>query len=207
MTRERAHQPHSTWTRLEATYLAAEDVWGQSGFRGDAARWEAARRVIALALHRDGTFLDIGCANGLLLESMVNWAEAAGYAIEPYGLDISPALAELARRRLPHWTERIHTGDAMTWEPPWRFDFARTELVYAPDELRACYLRRLLERVVVPGGRLIVCSYGSARRPEPRVEPLGELLTNWGFRVAGEAEAVDPQHNVSITRVAWIEAG
>jgi hypothetical protein len=30
--------------------------------------------------------------------------------VEPYGVDISPALAELARRRLPRWADRIWTG-------------------------------------------------------------------------------------------------
>ena len=37
---------------------------------------------------------------------------------EPHGVDISPALAELARRRLPQWEGRIWTGDAVDWSPP-----------------------------------------------------------------------------------------
>jgi 2-polyprenyl-3-methyl-5-hydroxy-6-metoxy-1,4-benzoquinol methylase len=70
----------------------------QSGFGGDEARWEAARRPIADAIDRDGTFLDVGCASGQLLESLVEWTP---FQIEPYGLDLAPALVELARRRLP----------------------------------------------------------------------------------------------------------
>ena len=35
---------------------------------------ERARRPIVSAIDRDGTFLDVGCANGLLMESLATWA-------------------------------------------------------------------------------------------------------------------------------------
>ena len=73
------------------------------------------------AIDRDGSFLDVGCANGYLLESIVRWSERR---IEPFGLDFSPRLVELARARLPQWADRIYLGDALEWEPPRRFDFA-----------------------------------------------------------------------------------
>jgi hypothetical protein len=56
----------------------------------------------------------VGCANGLLMESVAAWCAERGLAVEPYGVDISPALAELARRRLPRWDGRIWTGNAQT---------------------------------------------------------------------------------------------
>jgi hypothetical protein len=193
----------------EAAYLATEDARAQSGFRGDAARWEAARRVIAAGIDRDGTFLDIGCANGLLMKTMVAWAAADGHQIEPYGLDISERLVALARDRLPHWADRFYIGNALTWEPPAgmprRFDFARTELVYVPEGRYRDYVAHLLDRVVAPGGRLLVCSYGSSRRPAPRVEPIDDWLRDWGFSVAGIAEAADPENGIIITRVAFVE--
>jgi hypothetical protein len=86
---------------LEDAYLATDDARRGSGFGGDADRWRHARGPIAEAIHRDGTFLDVCCANGLLMESIVAWAAVRGYRVEPYGLDISSELAELARRRLP----------------------------------------------------------------------------------------------------------
>jgi hypothetical protein len=184
---------------LEPAYLAAEDGRGQSGFRGDAARWERARRPIVRAIHRDGAARDVGCANGLLMESVRAWAAADGYRIEPYGLDLSPALAALARRRLPVWAGRIFVGDALDWAPPRRFDFVRTELVYVPEGRRAEYVRRLRDEFLLPGGRLIVCSYGSGR-----TEPVGDLLRSWGYAVAGEASNVNPGGVVNV-RVAWIE--
>jgi SAM-dependent methyltransferase len=189
---------------LQSAYLAAPDPAAQSGKSGGLAAWEPARRPIAAAIHRDGTFLDVGCANGLLLESLARWAAEAGHHLEPYGLDLSAALARLARRRLPQWAERIWTGNAMTWRPPRTFDFVRTELGYVPPGRERDLVRRLLARAVAPGGRLLVCSYGSARRAAPRVQPIDAMLAGWGFDVLGQAEATAP-NGVVITRVAWVE--
>lgn len=52
---------------LEAASLAADDPRSRSGFRGDEARRERARRPIASAVDRNGTFLDVGRADGLLM--------------------------------------------------------------------------------------------------------------------------------------------
>ena len=112
------------------------------------------------------------------------------HPIEPYGLDFSARLVELARARLPQWADRLFVGDALEWEPPRRFDFVRTELVYAPEERRRELVERLLERVVAPGGRLIVCGYGSPRSGIP-TDPVRRILREWGYEpeleLAGEA--------------------
>src|SRR5262249_47885073 len=88
---------HRAWYQeirrvLETAYLAASDLAAQSGKGGGLAAWELARRPIAAAINRSGTFLDIGCANGLLMQSIVGWASDAGCNVEPFGLDLSPAL-------------------------------------------------------------------------------------------------------------------
>jgi hypothetical protein len=190
---------------LERAYLEAEDSRGGSGFRGDAERWELARRPVVSAIDRDGTFLDVGCANGLLMESLAAWAGEDGYRIEPYGLDLIESVAALARRRLPQWSDRIFVGNVMGWQPPFRFDFVRANLEFVPPHRRREMTERLLDEYLVPGGRLILTSYGSSRRPEPRTEPVGEMLSRWGYEVAGESEAADT-NSVIITRVAWTDA-
>ena len=190
---------------LEGPYLSADDLRGGSGFRGDAGRWERARRPIASAVDRDGTFLDVGCANGLLVESLVAWTGEDGRRIEPYGLDLIPSLAALARKRLPRWKSSISVGNVMHWEPPFRFDFVRTEPRYVPRDRRRELVERLLGLYLVPGGRLILCSYNSSRRHQPRAEPVGDALRTWGYGVAGESEGIDTNGAV-ITRVAWTNA-
>lgn len=190
---------------LEEPYLGVYDPRGGSGFWGDAGRWERARRPIASAIDRDGTLLDVGCANGLLMESVVAWTSEDRRRIEPYGLDLIPSLADLARERLPRWKDRISTGNVMGWEPPFRFDFVRTELGYVPRDRRREMIEGLLGWYLVPGGRLILCSYGSSRPLRLRAEPVGEALRAWGYDVAGESEGIDTNGSV-ITRVAWTDA-
>jgi hypothetical protein len=187
---------------LERAYLETDDPRGGSGFGGDEARWERARRPIVSAIDREGTFLDVGCANGLLMESLAAWAGEEGYTVEPYGLDLIGSLADLARRRLPHWADRVFMGNVMDWRVPFRFDFVRTELEYAPPHRRHEMVERLLRDYLPPGGRLILCSYGSSRRPAPSAEPVGETLRDWGYAVVGEAEGVDT-NGVVFTHIAW----
>lgn len=189
---------------LETTYLATDDPQRQSGLNGDAAHWERRRRVISEAVDHDGSFLDVGCANGLLMETLVEWAGARGYRVEPHGLDISPKLAALARARLPRWGNRIYEGNVMNWEPPKRFDYVRTELVYVPPSRQRELVSRLMERAVAAGGRLVVCAYRS--RGARDAERIGTMLQSWGFAVRGEATATDTTDGGVATRVVWLEA-
>src|ERR671937_40228 len=55
---------------LEAAYLRETDPIRQSGFSGGAERWRAERSPILLAIPESGTVLDVGCANGYLLECL-----------------------------------------------------------------------------------------------------------------------------------------
>lgn len=187
---------------FDAAYPAGDNPRAQSGFGGDEARWEAGRRPVADAIDRAGTFLDIGCASGHLLECLVGWSS---HRIEPYGLDFAPAVAQLARGRLPQWRDRIFVGNALTWEPPIRFDFVRTELVYVPDDLQAAYVRRLLGEVVEPGGRLIVCGYGSPRSGLV-AHPVGRVLRDVGFEPELEYAGRAPEGGGAIVEVAALRA-
>jgi hypothetical protein len=180
-----------TPSEYERAYLRSDDPRAQSGFHGSPARWEAARRPIAGAIDRDGAFLDVGCANGLLMESIAEWAS---FEIEPYGLDFAPGLVELARSRLPEWADRIWLGDAASCEPPFRFDFVHTRLEIGH-----------FERLLGFGRRLIVSSDGSFRRPEsPRAEAVATRLLESGLDVAGELYRRSDEHQVEIV-VVWVD--
>jgi SAM-dependent methyltransferase len=181
-----------TPSEFEQAYLASDDPQAQSGFHGSAERWEAARRPIVEAIDGPGTFLDVGCANGLLMESVAAWSS---FAVEPYGIDFAPGLVEVARTRLPEWADRIWVGDAATWEPPFRFDFVHVRLEIGS-----------LERLAGFGRRLIVSSDGSFRRPDsPRAEPVADRLRELGLDVAGELCRRSDEHLVE-TAVAWVDA-
>ena len=190
---------------ITPAYLAEEDPRAQSGFSGDEAQWRHARGLIADAIGRDGTFLDVGYASGYLMECIQRWARESGRLIEPYGLDIAPELAELARSRLPHWADRIYAGNAIDWEPPMRFDFVRTGLKYVPKRRQRDLVERLLEHVVSPGGRLIV---GSTKKTVPGIpdDPSWEeLLMGWGFPIDGKSERPHATDRRFLYRVIWID--
>jgi SAM-dependent methyltransferase len=188
----------------EGKYLAGTNARQQSGFGRDERDWERYRRVVTAPIDRHGTFLDVGCANGLLMESVVRWAAEDGYSIEPNGVDISSKLAEIARTRLPRWKDRIFVGNALFWTAPFRFDFVRTEMVYVPSHLRRRYAERLLAEVVAPGGCLIACSYGSSRPQGARAESLVDEFRGWGLSVTGVYDVVSPEHGFVITRVVAV---
>lgn len=170
------------------------------GEGGDAASWEYARRLVCDAIDRDGTFLDIGCANGLLMEDLQRWAAADGHAIEPYGVDIGARLADLARARYPDWADRVHTANANGWMPPRRFDFVRTGLDYVPATARPAYIQHVIDHVVAPGGRLIIGAHNLADD-----DPLADDLARWGHSVAGVSRRPHSRPGLSYT-VHWIDA-
>lgn len=184
---------------ITPAYLAATTPWGQSGKTGDDAGWERARSLIAeVAL--PGSFLDIGCASGYLMECLVRWCAERGIACEPYGLDIAVDLADLARQRLPHWRDRIFVGNALDWQPPRRFDVVRTGLEYVPTRQQRDLVARLLADVVAGGGRLIIGVFNE-ERDDCATE---RRLTAWGFHVAGTRERLHRDPRLAY-RLLWID--
>jgi hypothetical protein len=196
---ERGEIDEDGWHRAMAdlvvpAYLAAETPWGQSGKSGDEALWEEARRHIADAIDRDGSFLDVGCASGFLMESVVRWSP---HRVEPYGLEIATQLADLARRRLPQWADRIYVGNALGWSPPRRFDFVRTGLDYVPPMRR----RDLVAHLLGFCDRLIIGSFNE----EIESRALEHDVESWGFRVAGRSERQHRDPRI-IRRVFWLDS-
>ena len=171
---------------LETAYVQGEQPWQQSGFglhrHRTYERWEACRKPVADAIDRSGAFLDVGCANGYLLECLLRWTAARGLAIAPYGLDFSERLLAMAKMRLPAYAGHFFLGNAWDWQPPLRFDVVRTELEYVPEVLRAAFVRRLLERVAAPGGALLVAEYRGRDDASP-VLTIDRRLSAWGFAV------------------------
>ena len=196
---ERGEIDEEEWHRavqalVEPACLAAETPWGQSGKSGTAEDWERSRSHVADAIDRDGSFLDVGCANGYLMECLPRWT---AFDVEPYGLEISAELAAFARRRLPAWEERIFVGNALTWYPPRDFTYVRTGLDYVPEVRR----RELVERLLGSCERLVIGNFNeheSERTTEDEID-------SWGLAVSGRSVRANPWKPGMEYRVFWID--
>ena len=178
---------------LAEFYLAdPSNPYQQSGRSSGGARWVETRRCIADAVDRDGTFLDVGCANGLLLESMRTWLQETGLAIQPYGIDFITELVALARDRVPGG--EFWVANAWSWRPPRRFTYVRTNLEYVLAEDRTEFVVRQLDWVE-PGGRLILCHYRD--RGTSQIDTAAFLHT-MGYDLIGSAAAPG-------VSVAWMD--
>lgn len=190
--------------QLELAYIAARTPWQQSGKSGSYENWVRLRIPIAECIETSGTFLDIGCANGFLLECLMEWAARKGLAITPYGLDFAPQLVRLAKDRLPDYAENIYLGNAWDWTTPRRFDYVRTEIIYVPVNLRRRFIERLLRDVVAPGGKLLIAQYRSRNDDLSDGWIDGYLAVN-GFVVESYATGYDGDGR-KLTRVAVLRA-
>lgn len=184
---------------LETSYLQSSDPIEQSGFHGGAERWRAEREPILDAMTMDGELLDIGCANGYLLECLVEWGRERGRSLTPSGLDQGPRLIDLARRRQPQFAAHFFVGNAWDWEPPRRFRYVYTLLDAVPLDFLELHVHRLLRRVVADGGRLIAGDYGSRSRGF-LARDVASVLGSAGLNVAGNAMGGN-----GIARFAWVD--
>jgi hypothetical protein len=185
---------------LADAYLSSDDPRAQSGKGGDEVDWRWSRELLLDALPSGGSVLDVGCANGYLMESLRRWGAERGVPIEPYGLEISWRLATLARRRLPDWADRIWIGNVLDWSPPRRFDLVHLSLDQAPPGRRRELVERALAYLVAPGGRLAF----RADRVLAGQPDIVEHLRGLGFAVGGIIEREHPRGG-ALRRAAWLE--
>jgi SAM-dependent methyltransferase len=185
---------------LEATYLRESDPMRQSGFSGGAERWRVERAPILQAITTSGDLLDIGCANGYLLECLIRWSAESARALTPFGIDCSAGLIARARERLPDFCDHFFVANAWGWTPPRRLQYVYSVFDCVPRTTLGAFVEQLMKNVVAPRGRLILGAYGSRSRREPPA-PIDVLLTDLNYEVAGSATAGTPE----TARFAWID--
>jgi SAM-dependent methyltransferase len=185
---------------LERSYLLTDDPIRQSGFGGGPERWREEREPLLDAVDASGDLLDVGCANGYLLECLVEWGRERSLEITPHGLDLGPRLIELARRRIPEHAANMHVGNAWDWVPPRRYRYVYSVHDCVPEAFLERYVARLLADVAEPGGRLIVGAYGSRSRGSAPFD-VASFLRSAGHRVAGVSQGGRPP----VSAFAWVD--
>lgn len=169
------HAAWAAWTErdLVDAYLATDDPHRGSGKSGGAVDWRWSRELLLDAVpYEPAHILDVGAANGLLVQSLAQWAEERGQRVVVHGLEISERLTHVARRRVPEAAERLHVGDVLTWVPPRRYDLVHLGLDYVPSGSRRALLDRVFADLLTPGGRIVL---RAARAGGPDPDPVAEL--------------------------------
>jgi hypothetical protein len=120
-------------------------------------------------MDHDGSWLDVGCANGFLLATLPTWCAERDVTIEPYGLELLPRVADLARQLHTELADRIWTGSVMQWTPPRRFTYVTALEDQVPPSRLGDLVERLLSVFVEPRGRLIISAYANDDDPPRRL--------------------------------------
>ena len=186
--------------KLEEAYLTEDDPIRQSGFGGGEERWKNERGLILEAVDGDGDLLDVGCANGYLLQCLVEWAKESGIRLTPYGVDLGTRLIELAKKRLPEYANHFWVANAWDWAPPRKFRYVYSLYDCVPEPFLLRYIEKLLQRFVEKSGTLVIGAYGSNSQNRPAFD-VAKALEEGGFSVAGFSSCGD----LPVTRIAWIK--
>ena len=188
---------------LEAAYLRHDDPIRQSGFSGGLERWRSERSPLLDAIDDSGDFLDLGCANGYLLESVVEWAQESGIQLNPHGGDMNPLLVQEAIRRFPDQAHQFWVCNAWGWMPPIRFKWIYAIWDLVPIDILPTLASHLLKHALTQNGTLILGAYGSKSADESPLD-IAQFLRTAGFPVAGEAAGGRLRRGGPVTRFAWI---
>jgi hypothetical protein len=187
---------------LEEAYVeAGGGPRGSGSGHTSIGDWRAKRQHLAIPMDRDGTWLDVGCANGFLMATLPAWCAERDVKIEPYGLELLPSVADLARALHPDMAPRIWTGSVMRWSPPRRFTYVTALEDQVPPSRLGDLVDRLLDTFVEPGGRLIISTYTNSD-DVPR-DLFGELAAG-GHEPDGRILIERPGRHPLIT--AWLNA-
>lgn len=181
-------------------YINANNPIAQSGHSGTEEHWKYARDIILKAINQSGSFLDIGCANGYLLECLSHWFQQ-DLSLDLYGLDISEALLKIAANRNPQWSHKFFYGNALYWKPGQLFDFVRTGMEYVPPSRKGDYLKHLFQNYLKDDGRLIIGTYNE----EVGRDTIKDEVESLGYCVAGTVERKHYHDERLVYRVLWID--
>lgn len=140
-----------------------------SFFEGSQEEWEHQRRWIADAIDRDGTILDIGCANGYLLKSLEQWSD---HELEPFGVDVDDRSIKAFKELFPDKEANF----ALLSDESAKDDFpSEFDLVYWNvwddsdfDQENAKNILKKAQELTSAGGRIILGFYHPDRAENER---------------------------------------
>lgn len=166
-------------------------IKGSGLVSGNFEKWKQRRKFIAQAINRDGTILDIGCANGYLLKCLQEWSS---HKLIPYGIDINRGLIKQAKELFPSQADNFtvmrvhHLSHLPECGLPAKFDFIYWSIwdrgSWNFEDQRNVNALKTALKTVSDGGRLIFGFYESDKEKITKIKRLKEL----GFKFSGVLE-------------------
>jgi len=157
-------------------------LYNQMAWTYDAVAWTvsfgqwAAWRKLSLQFVRPGPILELAYGTGGLFAHM----QSAGY--RPVGIDLSPYMAALARRRLRRHQLSQPLSRAKAQQLPFPSDyFANAVATFPTNYIFEDETLAEVWRVLAPGGRLIIVTEGQLRGPWP-LRPF----IDWLYAITGQ---------------------
>lgn len=135
--------------------------------------------------HQAGRVLDLGCGSGIAAEKLL----AAGFDV--HGIDISPAMIQLARRRAPKATMQV--GSLWDADLPESIGAAAigeglNYLCASSGRFKLEGLLRRLFKAVLPGGVLLLDVATPARIPVGRTQQAQHLTDDWAVQMTAASD-------------------
>ncbi len=178
-------------------------------FGGTYKKWKQTRRFIVQAINKEGSFLDIGCANGFLLKCLQAWQPNP---LNIYGIDNREQAILEARKlhsSIPDHFQIISGSDLFrvyekVYEEkiPNQYDYVyrnywKGEDMEDPERLKL--LIETLLKIVKPGGRLILGIYAGVKQIEEHPN-----MTRWITNMKKAAGKIDGEAVAEIGTCQWI---
>lgn len=160
--------------------FSTKELLEGSHFEGSQEEWERQRQWIVNVIDRDGSILDIGCANGYLLKSLQEWSD---HELDPYGVDIEKKAIEKARQLFPNKEGQfiVLNEDTKPLALPEAFDFVYWN-VWDNADFNDEGIRDILERslkLTSERGQLILGFYHpDSQENERRIQQLKNMGIN-----------------------------
>jgi SAM-dependent methyltransferase len=142
---------------------------------GDEAQQYHAYSALLEEIRDDGTLLDLGCGDGMLLRHLI---AHSSFQHVPYGMDFLEESIEQARACiLPEFADNFLVGNVALLElplPAFKYIFSCPDHV-TPEE-RSGYVSKLTGRLE-PGGRLVLYEYAGSTAFRSFENRMAEMVT------------------------------